>query len=176
MYTRYLIDDNNNYKNQEEVIKSLMEKYRKTSMIIKINSFKYKNNVDMFNEILQNVSGWLVDLLKSKILLKLYFVDIDGPQILMIINKEARDMKRLIVDVEEKHILGKCLNIKVFDYKHEEITRDDIGKEPLGCPLCSRPMGICDCSKKNNGEDMISYMREAYMDYKFNFSEHTLNY
>lgn len=168
-------NENTSYQSQEEVVNNIIKRYKKTSVIIRINSCEYKNNLSMFNEILENVNQWLADLLKHLILLRMYFVDKNGPKILLIINKDSISTKRLIADIEDKHILGKCLNIKVFNEEQNEVRREDIGIPPLVCPLCKNSSGSCNCGEKNNGEDMILYMRNSYLNYKINFHKYKWN-
>ncbi|MHC1685663.1 MAG: citrate lyase holo-[acyl-carrier protein] synthase [Clostridiaceae bacterium] len=162
-------NETNGFNNTREIVTDMIKKYKKTTIVIRVNSINYKKNSSLFNEILENVNKWLVDFFKQLVLLRLYSVDKEGPMIMLVVNKCPIDTKKMIVDIEDKHILGRCLNIKVLNEHFNEVTRETIGVNKAVCPLCNEVDSCCNCCSKNKDEDMLAYMRNSFLEYKFNF-------
>ncbi len=86
-------------------------------------------------------------------------------------------VKKFLVDLEENHILGRCVDLDVYYLKKNErfnfeeicgISRSDLGKGPRRCFICDEEARICSRAQSHSLEDIKNYFEvkfSEYMDY-----------
>jgi holo-ACP synthase len=89
----------------------------------------------------------------------------EGPLVIMSINKEARDIKLVAIDVEEKHILGRCVDIDVYDMRGISMSRKDFGLGMRKCYICDDIAHICVRNKKHSMEEVQKFIRDRFIVY-----------
>ena len=61
---------------------------------------------------------------------------VTGPEALFAVRGEAKELKRLCLQVEEEKPLGRLFDLDVLDEKGVKLDRADFGKEERGCIVC----------------------------------------
>ncbi|MCR4712128.1 MAG: citrate lyase holo-[acyl-carrier protein] synthase [Clostridia bacterium] len=61
---------------------------------------------------------------------------VTGPEALFVVRGEAKELKRLCLQVEEAKPLGRLFDLDVLDEKGVKMDRADFGKEERGCIVC----------------------------------------
>lgn len=78
-------------------------------------------------------------------------------------------VKRAMIEIEESHILGRCVDIDVYTYKDGEvigISRSDLYKKPRKCFICDLEAKICSRAQSHTLEEIKKYFEEMYKLYK----------
>lgn len=78
-----------------------------------------------------------------------------GYEFLMSVDSDAKYLKELMVEIEDKHPLGRIFDIDVLDSNGDKISRSDIKLEGRKCLLCEDMAHICARSRKHSMEDLI---------------------
>lgn len=86
-------------------------------------------------------------------------------------------IKKFLVELEEKHILGRCVDLDVYYLKKNEdsnfeeicgISRNNLGKGPRKCFICNEEARICSRAQSHSIADIKNYFEvkfNEYMDY-----------
>ena len=79
------------------------------------------------------------------------------------------NVKKEMINVEEEHILGRCLDIDVYAYKNDKvigISRSDLFKKPRKCFICDLDAKLCSRAQTHTMEEIKNYFEVAYKEYK----------
>ena len=74
-----------------------------------------------------------------------------------------------MINVEEEHILGRCLDIDVYTLKNDKIigiSRSDLYKKSRKCFICDLDAKICSRAQTHTIEDIKEYFEVVYKRYK----------
>ena len=75
------------------------------------------------------------------------------------------NVKKEMINVEEEHILGRCLDIDVYAYKNDKvigISRSDLFKKPRKCFICDLDAKLCSRAQTQTMEEKQNYFEVAY--------------
>lgn len=89
----------------------------------------------------------------------------DGLTILYHTNIDARNMKKMMVEIEEEHPIGRFVDIDVYDRTLIPISRTILGYEPRRCYLCERFAHDCVRSQRHPLEDILQYIEKEVTAY-----------
>ena len=89
----------------------------------------------------------------------------EGPILIMSINMKARDIKLEALDIEEKHPLGRCVDIDVYDEKGKGVSREDFGIGMRKCFICEDMAHNCVRSKKHSSEEVEGFIINKLAEY-----------
>lgn len=109
---------------------------------------------DLHNEGMNTI----LDTLKDKNIFVLYKEQVHkrtGSEGFIVADVNADDLKRLTVDIEEHHALGRIFDIDVFDSNHNQISRTDLNLNPRKCLICNKEVRICMREKNHSYEELI---------------------
>lgn len=79
---------------------------------------------------------------------------------------DSKELKILMVDIENHHPLGRIFDIDVFDRKHDQMTRSDLGLESRKCLICHKDARLCMREKNHSYEDLILKIEELNRDFR----------
>lgn len=148
---------------------NLVERYKLPVIIITLNiPGKYKCKRDYLychNAITKD----FLDYLYSKELTILYFearVDKDGPEAFIIANSSTNDLKKIAIDFEENHFLGRIADIDVKGKNKEMLNRKDFRLNERRCFICNNPARECILSNRHTLEELLTVIDELVSNYK----------
>lgn len=140
----------------------LIQKYKKTLLLMKAN---YPSNNSIVLNIVKSMDNILTDIFNNEIYLKIFRITLEGPMVIILLDMNEMKAKKTCIEIEDKHMLGNCIDINVFSSKGISIPRKDLGYKKRKCI-------ICDCVHDSYIQDeihidnkMIDKMREVYLDY-----------
>lgn len=147
--------------------KKLMDRFEMSLVSIRANYPGINKDNYITNEIVQTMDKIVSDIMYTSLEFKLNRSTAEGPTITMMINKDPIEIKKLMIQVEEKHPLGRFVDIDVYNPKdYSSIGRGELGYEPRHCFLCEEPAQVCARSKKHSMLEIIDHIEKAYKDYK----------
>lgn len=77
-------------------------------------------------------------------------------------------IKKLMIDIEEKHPLGRCVDIDVYTFKDGKtigISRSHLYKAPRKCFICDLDAKICSRAQSHTIKEIKDYFNEVYKKY-----------
>lgn len=159
-------------KDKREMIqKDLIKEYSKSLVTILVDfSDKNRDNASTKN-IIQCMERIFEGIFTSKIFLKINWVVENGPILIMIIDSNEMDIKKTCVEIEEKHILGGCVIINVYDSQNREITREEINYQPKKCFICGELLENCKRTKKHTVSEIKRQIQLKYNEYLSNYED-----
>lgn len=83
----------------------------------------------------------------------------DGPGWLAAVRMDSLALKRLAVGVEEQHALGRLADADVMAADGRPINREDVGRAPRRCFLCSRPASLCRRERRHGLGELLAVVR-----------------
>jgi holo-ACP synthase len=78
-----------------------------------------------------------------------------GAEAFVCVNTEGLKVKRITVDIEENHKLGRIFDFDVFDRNFKAISRKEISLNERKCLLCNEKALICKRKKKHKTEELL---------------------
>ena len=152
-----------------EFQEKLVEKYKMPILVIRVN-YPGLNKDNHFSQgITKVMEGAICELFSNCINYKIMTTTAEGPLVTMVINKSARDIKSITLDIEEKHLLGRCVDIDVYDEKGIGISREDFGLGMRKCYICDDIAHNCVRSKKHSKEEIEGFIKTKYAEYMEKF-------
>lgn len=85
---------------------------------------------------------------------------ITGPECYIMVDTNAHDLKKLMVDIEDEHKLGRIFDIDVFGKNHEQISRSEMGLSSRKCLICNEDARICMRNRTHSYEELIRKVEE----------------
>lgn len=145
---------------QEELIK----KFNLPLLIIRANypgidknnkTTKYIIKI-MYKNILSSISPTNIKKIDS----------FEGVIYLLSINMSPIQLKKIAVDIENNHPLGRLVDMDILDLHNHTLSRTDLGCPPRRCFICSEPAHNCVRSRKHSLEEILEYIENKILHYK----------
>ncbi len=157
-----LLEREERVKFQEKLIK----RFNRPLVTVRVNYPGNNKETDVSLSIVKIIDAVLVKKFKEKLIFKLFKITCEGPIVIMIIEDEAKRIKEVTIDIEEKHILGRCVDIDVYDENGIGLSRETLGKKTRKCFICDEDAKICVRDQKHTFWEVSSFILNKYGEYK----------
>lgn len=145
----------------------LMNRYKKPLLFIRVNYPGVNKENKLTNNIIKIMDNTVTNIFEKDIIFKFSRITAEGPNVIVVIDKEVYDIKKLTIQIEDKHILGRCVDIDVYDPKDgSSISRKDLGFSSRKCYICDDIAQNCVRSRKHETWQIINYIDSCYERYK----------
>jgi holo-ACP synthase len=88
-----------------------------------------------------------------------------GPSIILSINEKPERIKKLMVDIESNHPIGRLLDIDVMDEQLNPISRTDFGFQARKCLVCNDYAKNCSRSQLHDMADVLKKFYDIFFSY-----------
>ena len=98
-----------------------------------------------------------------------YFVPIfaaTGPEALYVVDTDARDLKRALVDLEDSHPLGRLWDLDVISPTQGILSRRAFGLPPRRCLVCGAEAHACARSQKHALPQLFDVIEQKVAAYR----------
>lgn len=147
---------------------SLVKKYDKPLVTITLNiPGEVKNNKmieKVFLEICKNFNDKLLDN-DIDILYHEEKTTWDGPEAYIVVNNSANLIKKIAIEFEKNHKLGRIADIDVMNKKGKDIGRQDVGFKRRRCYLCDNLAHYCVVNRTHKKEEIIKKIHTIISEY-----------
>lgn len=143
----------------------LLEKYKMPILIIRVNYPGVNKDNYFSQEITAIMEKAICETFSSSIHYKIMKTTAEGPLMFMVINKEAKNIKVATINIEDNHILGRCVDIDVYDEKGRSISREDFGLVMRKCYICEDIAHNCVRSEKHSREEVEVFIKSKFAEY-----------
>lgn len=89
----------------------------------------------------------------------------EGPAAIYVVKGTPLEIKKICIDYEENSILGRCVDIDVYDNDGKGIGRSELGRAMRKCFLCGDFAHNCVRSRKHNQHEIIEYINTKLAEY-----------
>lgn len=91
---------------------------------------------------------------------------LSGYEAYFVCDRDIKDIKKIALNLEETHPLGRLFDIDIFYKDLNKISREDLGVPKRKCFLCGEDAVLCSRSRSHSLEELISNIREKIIHYK----------
>lgn len=162
----FLLDREERVNLQKRLLK---ENINSTLVTVRINYPGLEKSNFVTDEIHKIISDEINELYKNIIVLKQDYKNLEGCISHFLINLEITQVKNLMINIEENHILGRCVDIDVYAINENNvitISRSDLNKASRKCFLCEVGANICSRNQSHSIDDIKYYFENKYREYK----------
>jgi|LGVF01.2.fsa_nt_gb holo-ACP synthase CitX len=78
-----------------------------------------------------------------------------GPEGVLIVKSDSEKLKRLLVEFESSHPLGRIFDLDVFSKNGKPLSREELGLPQRRCYVCDDLAKACARSKRHDIKDII---------------------
>ncbi len=153
-----------------EFIDSLLKRYQTPMLVMRVNYPGLQKTNDLTLTIIQEMSALICTTLGEKVCFKTWQPGAEGPIFLAAVKEEAIALKRITVDLEEKHVLGRCLDLDVYDSLGRgisiSISRQELGYPGRKCYVCEDYAQHCVRSRRHGEHEVIEFIEDRFKRYR----------
>lgn len=143
----------------------LINKYKLPLISMRVNYPGINKDNEVSRKIAEIIKNELIHRFKEDIVYENYKNTAEGPALTLVLRNIAEEIKRKTVDVEEHHLLGRCVDIDVYDAQGNGLSRTSLGLPSRKCFLCEDKAQNCGRSRKHKIEDVIKFIEDKYKEY-----------
>ncbi|SHJ48544.1 holo-ACP synthase [Clostridium amylolyticum] len=164
----YTAEDLLNEREKRVILQqNIMLVHKKPLVFIRVNYPGLNKTNPLTEKILKAIDKCVSDVFGNKIRLKIYRITSEGPNITMVIDMEAMEIKKLTIEIEDKNSLGRCVDIDVYNPNtFMSISRTSLGYAPRKCYICNDIAQNCIRNKKHTISSVIEYINKSYKEVK----------
>ena len=138
-----------------EIQNSIINEYKNPILVLRINYPGENKNNFVVNSIFNIMKTEIFEIFNSKIIFSKKIDSIEGPSLIFSINESDLTIKKIMIDLEETHILGRCVDLDVFSSTGYALSRKDFNLEKRQCLICNNMAFICGRSQAHSLNDLI---------------------
>lgn len=88
-----------------------------------------------------------------------------GSEAFISVDLDALELKKLMINIESSHPLGRIFDIDIFDRSHRQISRIEIGLGSRKCLMCDKDAKVCMREKNHSYQELIHRIEEISLEY-----------
>lgn len=131
----------------------LINRYNSTLISFTLNTPGIVKDNEMYRGIHREGIKEICKLLKENRIPIIFQEEINKPtgsEGYIAVDIDSKKIKKLLIELEEIHPLGRIFDIDVFDNNHRQISRSNLGLNPRRCLLCGKDARICAKDKSHS--------------------------
>ncbi|MEG0730377.1 MAG: triphosphoribosyl-dephospho-CoA synthase CitG, partial [Cetobacterium sp.] len=90
---------------------------------------------------------------------------LEGKTYLFNIDIDSSELKKIAMEIEESHPLGRCVDIDIFNEESKLLSRTDFGFSKRKCFICDELAFVCGRSFTHSHEEIKLNIRNRYENY-----------
>ena len=92
--------------------------------------------------------------------------NLEGKIYLFFVADLPYNIKKSTIDFEEKHILGRCVDLDVYDVDGRGLSRSDFNLPKRKCLICDELAFVCGRSMKHSHQEIKNKIASKYIAYQ----------
>jgi len=135
--------------------RDLSKEYSLPLIVARVNYPGNKNNI-IVNSAFKFINLELTYLYKKAINKS------EGPVLIGVVDMDPFELKKIAIDIEENHPLGRMFDIDVYDNSFNQVSRSDVGLEPRTCIICGDVAHNCIRSLNHSLDEVRDKYNEIF--------------
>lgn len=151
-----------------EFQKRLIEEFQNTVISFTLNTPGSEKDNKRYRIVHKYAMEFILESLKEKeidILYKYRDDKFTGPEGYIVVDRDAFEIKEMMIDIEETHFLGRIFDIDVFDKDMNQISRTDLNINTRKCLLCSKNARVCMRERTHTIGKLAEKVNKMIMEY-----------
>ena len=148
-----------------ELQNSLIKKYSLPLVAIRTNYPGEDKLEPLSLSIVDTVAEEIEEYFSEKIIHKEILKNLEGKIYLFLIDEKAENIKKSTIFFEENHILGRCVDIDVYDTNGNGLSRSQFGYDKRKCLICDDNAFICGRTMKHSHQEIKNVLMKKYIQY-----------
>ena len=145
---------------------NLISKYNLPLLTVRTN-YPGENKRELIaDNIAQIISSEIEIIFNKKIIHKDIIENLEGKIYLFIIDDNLKNIKLESISLEENHILGRCVDIDVYDIDGNGLSRSLFNFGKRKCMLCNELAFICGRTMKHSHSEIKEFITNQYIKYQ----------
>lgn len=153
------------------IIEEFIEKHKNTIIAARVNypGNDKENYISTYviekgkNELIKAFDGSILEILEK--------TSAEGPYILMAVDRQINLVKKITIELENNHPLGRFLDLDVYGNDIRSVSREELGFEKRKCYICNNYAHQCIRSRNHTVEDVEKFIVETVKEYMENLDE-----
>lgn len=154
-----------------EIQNEIIENFKNPILVLRANYPGEQKNSFVAKYIVEIMKNEILEIFNSRIVFSKKIESIEGPTYIYSIKYPGKNIKKIAIEIEESHILGRCVDIDVFDENGYPFSRKDFGGEKRQCLLCNEMAFVCARNKTHTQKEVqlaIENRLEKYLNFEQN--------
>jgi holo-ACP synthase CitX len=148
-------------------VDEMLKEYNKPVLVLRVNYPGLNKNNELTINIMEDMKKVIIEILGLRLYGKFDSCGAEGPIIYLSVQEEVKNLKKIAIDIEEGHILGRCLDVDVYDIDGISISRQELGYAVRKCYICEDYAHNCVRARVHSEQQVIAYIEEKYREYSF---------
>ena len=145
--------------------RELIKKWGTSIISMRANYPGEEKNEALPLNIVEIVRNEICDILKNKIVGIEKLNTLEGRSYIIGIDMPEMEIKKISIEVEENHLLGRCVDIDIFSSEGTPISRENLGYSKRKCYICGESAFVCGRSGKHSLIEIKENIRQRYEEY-----------
>ncbi len=142
---------------------SLISKFNMPLLTVRTN-YPGENKKEVIANEIADIMAQEIEILFEKKIIHNEIIDkLEGKIYLFIIKDNPENIKLQTIKLEENHILGRCVDIDVYDEKGSGMSRQQFGLGKRKCMLCDELAFICGRTMKHSHSEIKEHITKKYI-------------
>ena len=147
------------------LIETLIENYKDTIVVARVN-YPGNNKENYISDyIIEKGREELIKVFNDRIEHIIEKSSAEGPYIVLILKLDGNTAKRRTIEIENTHLLGRFLDLDVYEGSISSISRQSLGFDKRTCYLCGNYAHECIRSKNHTVEEVEEFIIKAVKRY-----------
>lgn len=153
-------------ENRVELQNSLLKKFNLPLLTVRAN-YPGENKWESIPiQITDIVAKEMMSLYTNKIIHQEILENLEGKIYLFFIQDSALEIKKSTIFFEENHILGRCVDLDVYDIDGRGLSRSDFNLPKRKCLICDDLAFVCGRSMKHSHQEIKDKIASKYISYQ----------
>lgn len=145
---------------------SLVEKFKLPLLTVRAN-YPGENKLETLpTEITNIVANEIISIFEDDIVYSEVITSLEGKIYLFLIKKPPLEIKKNTIFFEETHILGRCVDLDVYDTNGTGLSRSDFNLPKRKCLICEELAFVCGRSMKHSHTEIKDKITSKYIEYQ----------
>lgn len=146
----------------------LINRYKSTLISFTLNTPGAIKDNEMYRGIHKEGMASIVNILMDNDIKIAYQEEINkstGSEGYIAVDVDSLELKKLLIELEEDHPLGRIFDIDVFNKDHNQISRSNLKLNPRKCLICGQDARVCAREKNHSYEELYNRIQSLWKEY-----------
>lgn len=149
-----------------EFLCKMIDEYKLTVLCGKINYPSNNKNTLEANKAFYILYNILKERFKEYIRFEKILEGYDGKALINVLDIPLKEAKKISIEIEESHPLGRLFDIDVYDLNGFPIDREQFGLKRRRCIICNDEARICIINRKHSLNEILEVVNNLILGYK----------